>query len=163
VDLEIYIETECDQSKVAFCPCIGCTVNSIMDMNNIESTQFVYDTAGLSLYQRSRLRCFCIRTSRETTAVTDIPAVPNSLPVTAHYSQPGRAPTTKTLIDTLSFAPGIRPDVKHVAMPCRMRSRLELTSKNRLQQRVYRVLPKVPLKRRTKNAQRHRQLSCHGM
>jgi hypothetical protein len=75
VDLETYIETDRDQSKAAFIPGIGCTVNSIMDMNNIDSTHgSVYDTAGLHRKKDPGSGAFTPYHSSLTTAVTDIPA-----------------------------------------------------------------------------------------
>lgn len=46
--LASYVDTDRELSKAVFVPGVGCTVNSIMDMNNIESTHgSQYDTAGL--------------------------------------------------------------------------------------------------------------------
>lgn len=47
-DLESYQDENRDASKAVFVPGIGCTVNSILEMNNIISTHgSIYDTAGL--------------------------------------------------------------------------------------------------------------------
>jgi hypothetical protein len=73
-DIETYVETDRDQSKAVFVPGIGCTVNSIMDMHNIESTHgSVYDTAGLHRKQDPGSGAFTPYHSSLTTAVTDIP------------------------------------------------------------------------------------------
>lgn len=48
VDLETYVETDLEMSRAGFIPGIGCTINSIMDMHNIDSTHgSTYDTSGL--------------------------------------------------------------------------------------------------------------------
>lgn len=48
VEIETYVETNRDMSRAVFVPGVGCTVNSVLDMNNIESTHgSEYSTAGL--------------------------------------------------------------------------------------------------------------------
>lgn len=48
MDLEPYDDTNREDSRAVFVPGIGCTINSILDLNNIESTHgSVYDTSGL--------------------------------------------------------------------------------------------------------------------
>lgn len=49
MDLETYEDTDREASRAAFVPGVGCTVNSVLDMNNINSTRgSQFDTAGLS-------------------------------------------------------------------------------------------------------------------
>ncbi|CAB9505746.1 Guanylate cyclase [Seminavis robusta] len=48
-DLETYQETNLQANKVVFVPGIGCTINSILEMRNVQSTHgSTYDTAGLT-------------------------------------------------------------------------------------------------------------------
>ena len=47
-NLETYDNTDLMQTKAVFVPGIGCTINSVLDMHNVESTHgSTYDTAGL--------------------------------------------------------------------------------------------------------------------
>lgn len=47
-NLETYDNTDLTQTKAVFVPGIGCTINSVLDMNNVESTHgSTFDTAGL--------------------------------------------------------------------------------------------------------------------
>jgi hypothetical protein len=47
-NLETYDNQDTTQSKAVFVPGIGCTINSVLDMHNVESTHgSTYDTAGL--------------------------------------------------------------------------------------------------------------------
>lgn len=76
-DLDTYTDTNRDDSRAVFVPGIGCTVNSIMDMNNIESTHgSTYDTAGLHRSRDPGSGGFTPYHNSLTTAVTDI--VPGS-------------------------------------------------------------------------------------
>jgi len=72
-DLETYDESQAQQSKVVFVPGIGCTINSMMEMANVESAHgSTYDTAG---YNRSdpSAGAFCPYHSTKTTALEPIP------------------------------------------------------------------------------------------
>ena len=74
-DIETYVETDLEKSRAVFVPGVGCTVNSIMDMNNIESTHgSTYDTAGLHRSKDPGAGAFCPYHSSVTNAVVDIPA-----------------------------------------------------------------------------------------
>ncbi|CAB9501646.1 Guanylate cyclase [Seminavis robusta] len=47
-NVETYDNSDLQQTKAVFVPGIGCTINSVLDMNNVESTHgSTYDTAGL--------------------------------------------------------------------------------------------------------------------
>lgn len=72
--LEPYTDTNREDSRAVFVPGIGCTINSIMDMNNIESTTgSLYDTAGLHRKKDPGAGAFSPYHSSNTTAVIDIP------------------------------------------------------------------------------------------
>jgi len=48
IGVDTYVETNRHASRAVFVPGVGCTVNSVLDMNNIESTHGAeYSTAGL--------------------------------------------------------------------------------------------------------------------
>jgi len=73
-NLEPYDDTNREDSRAVFVPGIGCTINSIMDMNNIDSTSgSLYDTAGLHRSKDPGAGAFTPYHSSNTTAVTDIP------------------------------------------------------------------------------------------
>ncbi|KAL7579557.1 hypothetical protein ACA910_007928 [Epithemia clementina (nom. ined.)] len=75
VDIETYVETNTEASKAAFIPGIGCTINAVMDMNNIESTHgSKYDTAGLHRSRDPGSGAFSGYHSSITSAATEIPA-----------------------------------------------------------------------------------------
>jgi SET domain len=69
-NLEPYDDKNREDSRAVFVPGIGCTVNSILDMRNIESTHgSVYDTAGLHRSKDPGSGAFCPYHSSETTVV----------------------------------------------------------------------------------------------
>lgn len=75
VDVETYVETDLEMSRAAFIPGIGCTVNSIMDMHNIDSTHgSKYDTAGLNRSKDPGSGAFTPYHHSLTEASEDIPA-----------------------------------------------------------------------------------------
>ena len=72
--IESYTDTNRHDSRAVFVPGIGCTVNSIMDLCNIESTHGShYDTAGLHRGRDPGAGAFCPYHSSNTTAIEDIP------------------------------------------------------------------------------------------
>jgi hypothetical protein len=154
VDLETYIETDRDQSKAVFVPGIGCTVNSIMDMNNIESTHgSVYDTAGLSRTKDPGSGAFTPYHSSKTTAVTDIPA---GSELFASYGDywipliPGAQITNDDTMDRADiflrqeFGPWMQTHGNAMSEALKQ-GMWELASKNfPVYSKEYTVLPKVP-------------------
>jgi len=73
--LNPYDDTNRENSRAVFVPGIGCTINSILDMNNIESTKgSLYDTAGLHRSRDPGVGAFTPYHASNTTAVVDIPA-----------------------------------------------------------------------------------------
>jgi len=74
-DLETYEETDTEVSKAGFIPGIGCTINAVMDMNNIDSTHgSTYDTAGLHRSKDPGSGAFTPYHSSITNAAEDVPA-----------------------------------------------------------------------------------------
>ena len=74
-DIETYDDTDREACKCVFVPGVGCTVNSIMDMKNIESTHgSIYSTAGLSRANDPGSGAFSPYHSSKTVALVDIPA-----------------------------------------------------------------------------------------
>jgi hypothetical protein len=72
-DLETYTDRNRIDNRAVFVPGIGCTVNSVLDMNNIESTHgSTYDTAGLHRSRDPGTGAFSPYHNALTTAVTDI-------------------------------------------------------------------------------------------
>ncbi|EEC49604.1 predicted protein [Phaeodactylum tricornutum CCAP 1055/1] len=72
-DLETYTDRNRIDNRAVFVPGVGCTVNSVLDMNNIESTHgSTYDTAGLHRSRDPGTGAFSPYHSALTTAVTDI-------------------------------------------------------------------------------------------
>jgi hypothetical protein len=64
-----------DSSKAAFIPGIGCTINSRLDLKNIDSTHgSVYDTAGLHRHKDAGSGAFSPYHSSQTVATAYIPA-----------------------------------------------------------------------------------------
>jgi SET domain len=60
MDLESYTDTDRDDARAAFVPGVGCTINGMIDMNNIESTHSsTYDTAGLHRSKDPGTTAFC--------------------------------------------------------------------------------------------------------
>jgi hypothetical protein len=75
VNLESYDDTNRHASKAVFVPGVGCTVNSILDMNNIESTHgSEYDTAGLHRSQDPGSGAFTPYYNSKTVAIDKISA-----------------------------------------------------------------------------------------
>jgi SET domain len=73
-DLDPVDDLNREDARAVFVPGIGCTINGIMDMNNIESTHgSVYDTVGLHRSKDVGAGAFCPYHFSNTTAVTDIP------------------------------------------------------------------------------------------
>ncbi|KAL7579563.1 hypothetical protein ACA910_007932 [Epithemia clementina (nom. ined.)] len=71
VDIETYVET----NTPAFIPGVGCTVNGVMDMMNIQSTHgSTYDTAGLHRSRDPGSGAFSGYYDSITSAAQDIPA-----------------------------------------------------------------------------------------
>ena len=71
--LDPYDDLDRDASRAVFVPGIGCTVNSVMDLNNIESTAgSVYDTAGLHRSKDPGSGAFTPYHSSNTTAIKEI-------------------------------------------------------------------------------------------
>ncbi|GKY98732.1 hypothetical protein MPSEU_000829500 [Mayamaea pseudoterrestris] len=74
-NIETYTDTNRLDQRAVFVPGIGCTVNSIMDMCNIESTHGShYDTAGLHRKRDPGAGASCPYHASNTTALEDIPA-----------------------------------------------------------------------------------------
>lgn len=72
-DLETYDINNVQNEKVVFVPGIGCTINSILDMRNVESTHgSTYDTAGLGRGDPSA-GAFCPYHSTHTVSKVAIP------------------------------------------------------------------------------------------
>lgn len=72
-NIETYDTTNVQANKVVFVPGIGCTINSVMDMQNVKSTTgSTYDTAG---YNRSdpSAGAFCPYHSTHTVSTQAIP------------------------------------------------------------------------------------------
>jgi hypothetical protein len=152
-DIETYIETDRDQSKAVFVPGIGCTVNSIMDMNNIESTHgSTYDTAGLHRSKDAGSGAFSPYHASETTAVTDIPAGSELFASYGDYWIPLIPGAQVTLDETMDqadaflrkeFYPFIQ---QHASMSDAVKQGMwELTQKDfPYYSKAYSVLPNVP-------------------
>lgn len=74
-NLETYDNTDALQSKAVFVPGIGCTINSMLDMNNVESTHgSTYDLAGLHRSKDPGSGAFTPYYNTHTTSVEHIPA-----------------------------------------------------------------------------------------
>lgn len=73
--IESYVDTNREKTKAVFVPGVGCTVNSILDMNNIKSTHgSVYDTMGMHRSRDPGTGAFTPYHAANTKAITDIPA-----------------------------------------------------------------------------------------
>jgi SET domain len=73
-DLDPVTDLNREDARAVFVPGIGCTINGIMDMNNLESTHgSIYDTVGLHRSKDAGAGAFCPYHFSNTTAVTDIP------------------------------------------------------------------------------------------
>ena len=74
--IETYQDTNRQASGAAFVPGVGCTVNSVLDMHNIDSTRgSVYDTAGISRVDSPGAGAFSPYHSSQTVVTADdIPA-----------------------------------------------------------------------------------------
>ena len=74
-NLETYDNTDTQQTKAVFVPGIGCTINSVLDRNNVDSTHgSTYDTAGLSRAKDPGSGAFTPYYNTHTTSVEDIAA-----------------------------------------------------------------------------------------
>jgi hypothetical protein len=74
-NLETYDNTDLQQTKAVFVPGIGCTINSVLDMNNVESTHgSTYDTAGLHRSKDPGSGAFTPYYGTHTTSVEPIEA-----------------------------------------------------------------------------------------
>ena len=103
--IEPYTDTNREDSRAVFVPGIGCTVNSIMDMNNIESAHgSIYDTAGLHRSMDPGAGAFCPYHGALTTATTDIPAGAELFANYGDYWIPDIPGAQVTLEETLSSA-----------------------------------------------------------
>lgn len=72
-DLESFNIHNVQNEKVVFVPGIGCTINSILDMRNVESTHgSTYDTAGVGRGDPGA-GAFCPYHSTHTVSVEAIP------------------------------------------------------------------------------------------
>jgi hypothetical protein len=75
MDIETYIETNREASRSVFVPGVGCTVNSVMDMCNIESTHGSdYLTAGLHRSRDPGSGAFTPYHNSKTIASATLPA-----------------------------------------------------------------------------------------
>ena len=101
-DIEAYTDTNRADTRAVFVPGIGCTVNSIMDMCNIESTHGShYDTAGLHRARDPGAGAFCPYHSSNTTALEDIPPGAELFAAYGDYWIPDIPGAQITLNDTL--------------------------------------------------------------
>ncbi|GAX16439.1 hypothetical protein FisN_19Lh017 [Fistulifera solaris] len=75
MNIETYQDTNREKSRAVFVPGIGCTVNSLLDMNNILSTHgSTYDTVDLHRSKDPGVTAFTPYHSAQTRAVRDIEA-----------------------------------------------------------------------------------------
>jgi SET domain len=75
MEIETYVETNRDASRSVFVPGVGCTVNSVMDMCNIESTHgSTYYTAGLHRSKDPGAGAFTPYHNGKTIASATLPA-----------------------------------------------------------------------------------------
>jgi len=100
-NVETYDNTNLEQTKAVFVPGIGCTINSVLDMHNVESTHgSTYDNAGLHRSKDPGIGAFTPYHSTHTIATefitagteifaaygdTWIPDIPNAQ-VTFHHN-----------------------------------------------------------------------------
>lgn len=74
MDIEPYKDFNRKSSRSVFVPGVGCTVNSVLDMNNIESTHgSIYDQEGLHRSKDPGVGAFAPYHGAKTVAATDIP------------------------------------------------------------------------------------------
>jgi len=75
IGVDTYVETNREASKAVFVPGVGCTVNSVLDMNNIQSTHGArYDTAGLHRATDPGSGAFSPYHGAKTIATEELPA-----------------------------------------------------------------------------------------
>lgn len=75
VSIEPYTDTNRDDSRAVFVPGVGCTVNSVLDMSNIESTHgSEYSTAGLHRSKDPGSGAFTPYHNSKTIAAATLPA-----------------------------------------------------------------------------------------
>jgi hypothetical protein len=75
MEIETYIETNRHASRSVFVPGVGCTVNSILDMNNVDSTHgSTYDTQGLHRSKDPGSGAFTPYHGATTTAIREVSA-----------------------------------------------------------------------------------------
>lgn len=75
MDMETYIDTNRHASRAVFVPGVGCTINSVLDMSNIQSTHGSnYSTAGLHRSSDPGAGAFTPYYNSQTVASTDLPA-----------------------------------------------------------------------------------------
>ena len=75
VNMETYQDNHRSQSRAVFIPGVGCTVNSLLDMKNIQSAHgSIYDTAGIHRASSPGAGAFTPYHHSTTTTLMDIPA-----------------------------------------------------------------------------------------
>jgi hypothetical protein len=84
MDIEPYKDFNRKNSKSVFVPGVGCTVNSILDMKNINSTHgSIYDQEGLHRSQDPGVGAFAPYHGAQTTVV--VPEIPAGAELFATY------------------------------------------------------------------------------